>query len=75
MGRLAGVRGRDAVRVAEANEWHYLRNNGDHMVFSKPGSRQNLSIPDHRELDPGTLRGIIRTMGMTVDEFLAALKS
>ncbi len=44
------------------------------MVLEKQGSRVNLSIPNHRELDPGTLRALIRTMGMTVDEFVAALK-
>lgn len=44
------------------------------MVFRRRGEWQNLSIPDHRELDPGMLRALIRVMGMTVDEFLAALK-
>jgi hypothetical protein len=29
----------------------------------------SLSIPDHRELAPGTLRKLIRLAGMTIDEF------
>jgi hypothetical protein len=33
----------------------------------------SLSIPDHRELAPGTLRKLIRLAGMTVDEFREAL--
>jgi hypothetical protein len=33
-----------------------------------------LPIPDHRELNPGTLRDIIRVLGMSVDDFLEALK-
>ncbi|MFB3139521.1 MAG: type II toxin-antitoxin system HicA family toxin, partial [Phycisphaerales bacterium] len=32
------------------------------------------TIPDHRELDRGTLRAIIRQAGLTVDEFLALLR-
>ena len=33
-----------------------------------------LSIPDHRELDTGLLRGLIRDAGLTVDEFVKPLK-
>ena len=39
------------------------------MIFTKPGSIVSLSIPDHRELAPGTLRKLIRASGLTVDEF------
>jgi hypothetical protein len=33
----------------------------------------NLTIPDHRELDRGLLRGLIRDTGLTVEEFVALL--
>jgi hypothetical protein len=36
----------------------------------KTGHIASLSIPQHRELAPGTLRSLIRAAGMTVDEFL-----
>jgi predicted RNA binding protein YcfA (HicA-like mRNA interferase family) len=42
----------------------------------KNGQRATLSIPQHREVKPGTLRGIIRIIraaGMTVEEFLDLL--
>jgi hypothetical protein len=32
-----------------------------------------LVVPDHKELDRGTLRAIIRQAGMSVDEFLELL--
>lgn len=44
------------------------------MVFSKPGHRWNLSVPDHREVKPGMLRRNIRDMGISVDEFMALVK-
>lgn len=44
------------------------------MVLTKPGAAFNLSIPDHRELDRGLLRGLIRDSGMTVEQFLETLK-
>jgi hypothetical protein len=43
---------------------------GDHMVFTRSGSRRNISIPDHREVSEGTLHTLIKDMGLTVDEFL-----
>ncbi len=70
MGRLAGFSGRDVRRVAERDGWQFLRQCGDHMVFYKPGVRENLSIPDHREIAEGLLRALLRKMGMTVAEFL-----
>ena len=42
------------------------------MVLMKAGSIASLSIPDHRELAPGTLRKLIRAAGM-LEEFRAAL--
>ena len=46
---------------------------GSHLVLVKEGVRANLSIPQHKELSIGTLRALIRSAGLTVDEFLALL--
>ncbi len=43
------------------------------MVLVKPGIPVNLSIPDHRELDRGLLRGLIRDAGISTEEFLSHL--
>jgi hypothetical protein len=44
-----------------------------HLVLTKAGIRANLTVHQHTELAPGTLRGLIRTAGLKVDEFLALL--
>ena len=43
------------------------------MILTKEGSLVSLSIPDHRELAPGTLRKLIRLATLSVDEFRAVL--
>jgi len=43
------------------------------MILTKPGSIASLSIPDYRELAPGTQRKLIRAAGITVEEFRPAL--
>lgn len=43
------------------------------MVLTKPETPVNLSVPRHRQLDRGLLRGLIRDAGMTAEEFLELL--
>ncbi|MEO8458598.1 MAG: hypothetical protein ABI559_12410 [Chloroflexota bacterium] len=42
-------------------------------MMIKQGQRANLSIPDHRELDRGTLRGLITKSGLSVEQFIKLL--
>lgn len=70
---LPVISGRDARKGFERLGWRFARQVGSHMVLTKPGSWASLSIPDHRELDRGTLRKLIRTAGLTVEEFICAL--
>ncbi len=44
------------------------------MIMTKPGMRNNLSIPDHRELDRGALRKLISNAEMTVEQFVELLR-
>jgi hypothetical protein len=39
----------------------------------KEGEIATLSIPDHKEVAKGTLRSLIRSAGITVDEFTRQL--
>ena len=66
---LPVISGADAVRVFERAGWRIDRQRGSHVVMLKEGSISSLSIPQHKELAPGTLRALIRYAGMTVEEF------
>jgi hypothetical protein len=44
------------------------------MILTKPGSLVSLSIPDHPELAPATLRKLIRLAGMSVDDLASVLR-
>lgn len=43
------------------------------MVLTKQGSPVNLSIPNHKEIAPGTLRKLIRFANLSVEDFLKLL--
>ena len=70
MSKLPTISGKEAARVFEKAGWVIARQRGSHLVLIKEGKKANLSIPLHKELDLGTLRGIIRDSGMSIDEFL-----
>lgn len=73
MGRLSNISGKDAAKAFQKAGWQVRGQVGSHLVLTKPGVRANLTVPQHAELAPGTLRGLIKTSGLTVDEFLALL--
>jgi predicted RNA binding protein YcfA (HicA-like mRNA interferase family) len=73
MGRLGNVSGKEAARAFRRAGWEPIGQVGSHLVLVKSGVRVNLSIPQHKELSVGTLRSLIRSAGMTVEEFLELL--
>lgn len=70
MGKLANIPGKEAVKAFQKLGWEVRGQVGSHLVMTKAGIRHNLTIPQHSELAPGTLRGLIRAAGITVEEFL-----
>lgn len=50
------------------------RQRGSHMIMNKPGETAVLSVPNHRELKRGTLRGLIRKAGLDVGTFMTLLR-
>jgi len=74
LSRLPVVSGKDLVRVFEQVGYAVSHQTGSHIILrhTNPPHR-HLSIPNHREVAKGTLRGLIRDAGLTVDEFVALL--
>lgn len=71
---LPVLSGQEVVRVFEAVGWQIARQSGSHIIMVKEGEQATLSIPDHREVAKGTLRSLIRAAGLTVDEFVSAMR-
>ena len=73
MPKLPVISGADAVKALCRAGWRFDRQRGSHVVLLKEGHIASLSIPQHRELAPGTLRSLIRSAGLSVDEFCELL--
>jgi predicted RNA binding protein YcfA (HicA-like mRNA interferase family) len=73
MGKLANISGKQAVKAFQKFGWEIRGQVGSDVVMTKTGVRLNLTVPQHSELAPGTLRSLIRNAGVSVDEFLTLL--
>jgi predicted RNA binding protein YcfA (HicA-like mRNA interferase family) len=45
------------------------RQKGSHLILFREDPPTTLSVPDHRELDRGTLRSLLRQAGISPAEF------
>ena len=69
MPRLPVVSGDDCIRALGKIGYSIARIKGDHVRLRCPG-RKPVTVPLHKELDPGTLKSILREAEVTVDEFV-----
>jgi predicted RNA binding protein YcfA (HicA-like mRNA interferase family) len=69
MRKLPVVSGQDCVKALEKIGFYFKRQEGSHIVLRRDDPFSQVIVPNHRELDRGTLRAIIRQAGMSVDEF------
>jgi predicted RNA binding protein YcfA (HicA-like mRNA interferase family) len=51
----------------------FKRQEGSHMILRREQPFVQVSVPDHKELDKGTLRSILRYAGISVDQLLELL--
>ncbi len=74
MSKLPAVRPGDFARVVRKLGFVLDRQKGSHAIYSRESDRSRVVIPMHnRDLNPGTLHGLIEDLSMTRDEFIALL--
>ncbi len=75
MPKLPVVSGRKVIKALKKVGFEERRRKGSHVIVVKEtgGGRKAVVVPDHRELDVGTLLEIIRQAGLKRDEFLKLL--
>jgi len=75
MPALPTLTGREVVRAFESAGWQVARQRGSHIILVKEGHIASLSVPDHKEIAKGTLRGLIRAAGLSAEEFVLLVRS
>jgi predicted RNA binding protein YcfA (HicA-like mRNA interferase family) len=70
MTRLPRISGRDRVAALLKASFHFKRQHGSHIILRKEVPFAQVVVPDHSELDTGTLRSILRQANISPEEFL-----
>jgi predicted RNA binding protein YcfA (HicA-like mRNA interferase family) len=69
MSSLPRISGRECVKALTKLGFLLKRQPDSHMILRRDDPFSQLVIPDHSELDRGTLRAIIRQTSISVEEF------
>ncbi len=75
MSKLKRVSGRETIHAFEKMGFIQVRQRGSHVVLKKrhPEGDVGCTVPLHRELAIGTLKGILRQAKVTPEEFMENL--
>ncbi|MBW2039126.1 MAG: type II toxin-antitoxin system HicA family toxin [Deltaproteobacteria bacterium] len=73
MSKLPKISGRECVKVLQKAGFFLKRQHGSHMILRRNNPFSQVVVPDHKELDRGTLRSIIRQTSLSIGEFVKLL--
>jgi len=73
MSKLPVISGARCTAALSRIGYAEVRRKGSHVRLECAG-RSPVTVPLHDELDRGTLRAIIRVVGLSVDELIALLR-
>ena len=73
MSKLPRVSGSEVVAALGKIGFYVKRQRGSHIILRRDEPFAQTTVPNHRELDSGTLRAILRQIDLSVDEFKGLL--
>ena len=73
MNKLPRISGQKCIKALSKADFYFKRQQGSHIILRRDNPFAQVVVPDHKELDRGTLRAIIRQAGLSVDEFVKRL--
>ena len=73
MSKLPQVSGPDVVRVLQKLGFTVRRQHGSHIIMRRDDPFAQTVVPNHRQIDRGTLRAILRQTEITAEEFVRLL--
>ena len=73
MSKLPSLSGRECIKALEKAGFYWKRQESSDIILRRDVPFTQLVVPDHKELDRGTLRAIIRQAQISVEEFLELL--
>jgi len=75
MPKLPRLSGKEVIKALSKSGFEVIRQKGSHVIMKKKTSEGEIAtvVPNHKEVDRGTLLEIIRQAKLTRDEFMNLL--
>lgn len=73
MNKLPVISGKECIFALDKAGFYIKRRESSHVILRRDDPFAQVVVPDHKEIDRGTLRAIIRQAGLSVAEFLKLL--
>ncbi|MFO7446990.1 MAG: type II toxin-antitoxin system HicA family toxin [Ignavibacteriaceae bacterium] len=70
MSTLPVLSGKECVKLLGKTGFKIRRQTGSHIILRKNSPFRQVVVPNHKQLDRGTLRSIIRAADLSIEEFL-----
>jgi len=74
--KLLRLSGREVVKILAKHGFQAARQKGSHLILVKESEsgKKAVVVPNHAEIDKGTLLEILRQSGLTRQEFFEMIK-
>ncbi|MCC7373816.1 MAG: type II toxin-antitoxin system HicA family toxin [Verrucomicrobiales bacterium] len=73
MSKLPQISGAELVRALQKVGFTVRRQHGSHIILRRDDPYAQTVVPNHRQLDRGTLRAILRQADITPEELVGLL--
>jgi predicted RNA binding protein YcfA (HicA-like mRNA interferase family) len=74
MPKLPRISGQKCVKALKQAGFYIVRQRGSHILLRRDAPFTEVIVPNHEELDRGTLHSILRRVGFTIEEFILLAK-
>ncbi len=75
MSKLPQISGKECIKILKKVGFYIKRQKGSHIILCRDEPFTEVVVPNHKNIDKGTLRAIIRQSKLEVDEFIELYKN
>jgi predicted RNA binding protein YcfA (HicA-like mRNA interferase family) len=74
MGKIPRLSGQELIKILKIFGFLEVRQKGSHIILKKLTDHGEIGtvVPDHKELQEGTVRSVLRQAKISVDDFIKA---
>ena len=73
MSKLPSISGKECIKALKKIGFYQKRQEGSHIIMRRDEPFAQVVVPNNSGIAKGTLRAIVRDVGLTVEDFVALL--